>query len=436
MSLSRFPRSPLSKSITGARCVRARAFSRCSPASTFVQTAADSSSGSNLVNDANSIQPLQPKPSPSVKDRAQQRIRQVDSITGRTAPSPFLTDRHHRQHSYLRISLTERCNLRCLYCMPEEGVELNPKANLLTTHEVQRLAKLFVEEGVNKIRLTGGEPTVRRDLVDIVSSLNELRPKGLRQIGLTSNGISLKRRLDQLIDAGLSHLNLSLDTLDPFKFEFMTRRRGLDAVMQSLDRALELGIESLKINVVVIKGLNDTKDVCDFVELTRKMPVTVRFIEYMPFDGNKWQVKKLVPYQELLKTIMAEYPDFKRFGQKDDPNDTSKHWKVDGFEGSVGFITSMTDNFCGTCNRLRVTADGNLKVCLFGNAEVSLRDAMRQGFLPDTPMFPGSKGPATDEELLQIIGAAVGRKHAKHAGMKDPSELARSINRPMITIGG
>ncbi|KAN0066383.1 hypothetical protein ACQY0O_000477 [Thecaphora frezii] len=351
--------------------------------------------------------------------RARQRIRQIDANNHHAAPaSAFLRDRFHRQHTYLRISLTERCNLRCLYCMPEDGVPLTPNDRLLTAPEVQRIAKLMVEQGVTKIRLTGGEPTVRRDLLEIVSALNRLRPKGLQQIGITSNGISLARKLDGLVASGLTHLNLSLDTLDPFKFEFMTRRRGFEAVMKSLDRALELGIPSIKINVVVIKGLNDGQDILDFVEFTKDKPITVRFIEYMPFDGNKWQAGKLVSYKDLVDTIRKKYPDFERIAARDDANDTSKHWHVPGHQGTIGFITSMTDNFCGTCNRLRITADGNLKVCLFGNSEVSLRDAMRRGFDTIAPSILGSKQPATDEQLLQIIGsktpsAALASKHSK-----------------------
>lgn len=370
--------------------------------------------------------------------RARQRILDIDAQLGPQPHSHFLRDRHSRQHTYLRISLTEKCNLRCLYCMPEDGVPLTPSANLLSTSEVERLAALFVSQGVNKIRLTGGEPTVRSDLPQIVASLNSLKQHGLEQIGITTNGIALgRRKLDTLVHNGLTHLNVSLDTLDPFQFEFMTRRRGHQAVLDCIERALALGLPSVKINVVVIKGLNDTNDVVDFVRFTKDKPITIRFIEYMPFDGNKWQVQKLVPYRHLVKTIQQEFPTFERVANRDDPNDTSKHWRVPGHLGTVGFITSMTDNFCGTCNRLRITADGNLKVCLFGNAEVSLRDAMRTGFGPIGSLSTGSNGePATDEHLLQLIGAAVGRKHAKHAGMRDPTELAKSLNRPMITIGG
>ena len=182
---------------------------------------------------------------------------------------------------------------------------------------------------------------------------------------MTSNGLALARRLPRLVDQGLTHLNLSLDTFDPFKFEFLTRRPGggLDAVMRALDVAQRLpGMQSVKINVVLLKGVNDSREeIKSFIEYTRDHNVVVRFIEYMPFDGNQWQTKKLVPYQDLLAIIRETYGGLERL--EDDSNDTSKGWRVPGYAGSVGFITSMTDHFCNTCNRLRITADGNLKVC-------------------------------------------------------------------------
>lgn len=299
------------------------------------------------------------------QQRARQRISEIDSRLGTPSPHNVLRDRHARQHTYLRISLTEKCNLRCLYCMPEDGVPLTPADNLLSTSEVERLASLFVSQGVNKIRLTGGEPTVRSDLPQIVSSLNALKQHGLEQIGITTNGIALgRRKLDTLVQNGLTHLNISLDTLDPFKFEFMTRRRGHEAVLHCIERALALGMPSVKINVVVIKRLNDKQDLIDFVRFTKDKPITIRFIEvslsllldnnasqadtsgmlrfvlqYMPFDGNKWQVQKLVPYRDLVNTIQSEFPDFKRVANRDDPNDTSKHWRVPGHQGTIGFIT-------------------------------------------------------------------------------------------------
>jgi cyclic pyranopterin phosphate synthase len=196
--------------------------------------------------------------------------------------SAFLTDRFKRQHNYLRISITERCNLRCLYCMPENGISLSPADHLLSTNEIVELARLFVKEGVTKIRLTGGEPTVRKDVVELMKRLGELRPLGLKEIAITSNGISLLRKLPAMVDAGLTAVNLSLDTLIPAKFELITRRRGLEKVLQSMDEALRLGVR-VKVNTVVMRGVNE-EELGDFVEMTKDKKVEVRFIEYMPFD--------------------------------------------------------------------------------------------------------------------------------------------------------
>ncbi|PYI08066.1 molybdopterin cofactor [Aspergillus sclerotiicarbonarius CBS 121057] len=360
--------------------------------------------------------------------------------------SDFLTDTFNRQHDYLRISVTERCNLRCLYCMPEEGIQLSPPARLLTSPEIVYLSSLFVSQGVTKIRLTGGEPTVRKDIVPLMQSIGELRRDGLRELCLTTNGISLHRKLDAMVDAGLTGINLSLDTLDPFQFQIMTRRKGFDAVMRSIDRILELnkagaGIK-LKINCVVMRGIND-REIVPFIELGRDSPIEVRFIEYMPFDGNKWSQGKMVSYQEMLAAIREKYPALQKV--PDHKNNTSKTYQVPGFQGQIGFITSMTHNFCGTCNRLRITCDGNLKVCLFGNAEVSLRDIIRKENngepINETTMKEleaaglthggGGQVHQREQELLDIIGMAVKRKKAKHAGM---GELKDMKNRPMILI--
>ncbi|PWN40418.1 molybdenum cofactor biosynthesis prote [Ceraceosorus guamensis] len=357
------------------------------------------------------------------------------------APAKGLMDAHNRHHTYLRISLTERCNLRCVYCMPFDGLDnLTPNDDLLSSEEIRRLAELFVRNGVDKIRLTGGEPSVRRDLSDIVASLQELAPLGLKQIGMTSNGLSLARQLPHLASNGLTHLNISLDTLQPETFESLTRRssKGLHRVLDAIEQSLQLGIHT-KVNVVVMGGVNDQQDVLDFVRWTKDKPITVRFIEYMPFSGNSWQATSLVPYKVLLQRIQAAFGPLERV--QDDKNDTSKHWKVPGHRGRLGFITSMTDNFCGTCNRLRITADGNLKVCLFGNKEISLRDAMRHGILPssstDFATFASpSNSPqsASDEQLLDIINAALYKKHRKHAGLPSPDDIAKSDNRSMIRI--
>ncbi|GBG83060.1 hypothetical protein CBR_g36677 [Chara braunii] len=328
--------------------------------------------------------------------------------------SSILVDSYGRKHTYLRISLTEKCNLRCKYCMPEEGVELTPSPELLTTEEIVRLASIFVDAGVNKIRLTGGEPTIRKDLEEICAQLTGL--DGLKTLAMTTNGVALSRRLEGLQVAGLSQLNISLDTMVDEKFEVLTRRKGLCKVLRSIETALELGYDPVKINCVVMRGFNDD-EILDFVELTRERPINVRFIEFMPFDGNVWNSKKMVSYAEMISIVRCHYPNLYRL--RDNSSDTAKNFQVEGFKGSVSFITSMTDNFCSGCNRVRLMADGNLKVCLFGPAEVSLRDAVRSSI--------------PDEGIRHIIGCAVKRKKASHAGM---FEIARTQNRPMIHIGG
>ncbi|XPS75670.1 hypothetical protein M3J09_007744 [Ascochyta lentis] len=393
---------------------------------------------------------------PSVQTPSRQIAKaRIQAIEDAKPFSDFLTDNFQRQHDYLRISITERCNLRCLYCMPEEGIPLSPPATMLTTPEIFYLSSLFVSQGVTKIRLTGGEPTVRRDIVPLMQQIGSLRPKGLRELALTTNGISLHRKLDAMVEAGLTGVNLSLDTLDPFQFQIMTRRKGFDAVMKSIDRILEmnkLGANvKLKVNCVVMRGLNE-REILPFVEMGREKDIEVRFIEYMPFGGNKWSENKMISFQEMVDIIRTKYPGLERIpGHK---NDTSKTFKVPGFVGKVGFITSMTNDFCNTCNRLRITSDGNLKVCLHGNDEVSLRDLLRkdnnnepidqeaferikqieidrhEGRLSnDTILGWGQR----ERKLLSVIGQAVKRKAEKHADMGD---LANMQNRPMILIGG
>ena len=237
-----------------------------------------------------------PQPSPEPSSTLHESATRLDGLKSARPFSAFLTDRFARRHTYLRISITERCNLRCTYCMPAEGVQLSPAAHLLTTTEIVELASAFVAEGVTKIRLTGGEPTVRRDLVELVEALGALRGAGLRELAMTSNGVALPpRRLDRLVAAGLTGLNLSLDTLVPAKFQFVTRRQGLDRVLAVVDHATaRLGFgtppaaadqppRTLKVNVVAMRGVNDD-ELCDFVALTQDLPLEVRFIEYMPFD--------------------------------------------------------------------------------------------------------------------------------------------------------
>ncbi|KAK5726964.1 hypothetical protein LTR15_002855 [Elasticomyces elasticus] len=378
----------------------------------------------------------------------------ADTIRDAKPFSAFLTDTHARQHDYLRISLTEKCNLRCLYCMPEEGIALSPPTTQLTTPEIIYISQLFVNQGVTKIRLTGGEPTVRKDILELMRRIGDLRSAGLKELALTTNGISLWRKLDSMVEAGLTGLNISLDTLDPFQFTLLTRRQGFDAVMKSINRVQEMNRAGanikLKINCVMMRGLN-SEQLLPFVEMTREQDIEVRFIEYMPFGGNKWSENKMLPYEEMLAMIKAVHPEFHRVPDRT-KSETSKTWQVPGFVGRVGFITSMTEDFCGTCNRLRITSDGNLKVCLHGETEVSLRDLIRKdhgGEPMDYAAFDairqieldrrkgmngelsgGEEGWMSKErQLLEFIGAAVKRKKERHAGMGERATSSRPSSR-------
>lgn len=335
-------------------------------------------------------------------------------------PSEPLKDRFGRQHSYLRISLSERCNLRCQYCMPENGVPLQPQSHLLTNSEIIRLATWFVENGVSKLRLTGGEPLLRKDLLDLVSSLNNL---GLEQIGMTTNGVTLSKQLPDLVAAGMTHVNISLDSLQPGKFSRLTRRpeNYHTRVMKAIEDCAKLLPNRTKVNCVVLP--DNVDEMQEFCELTRKLPIDIRFIEYMPFNENNWQTKGFVSYEQMRQQITG----LRRL--EDGPNDTTKWWSLsskgdDSSLGRIGFITSMSEHFCGTCNRLRITADGQLKVCLFGNTEVSLRDMLRKG--------------GSDEVLQKLIHYSVQRKHFKLGGHKDMKDLQEhsNENRPMTLIGG
>ena len=298
--------------------------------------------------------------------------------------------------------------------MPAEGVQLKPQDHILTFEEIERLARVFAGLGVSKIRLTGGEPLVRKDVEQLIETLGQI--EGIKTFAITTNGLLLPKKLARLKKFGINLINISLDTLDASKFEFITRRKGFHLVLQAIEEALALDYQPLKVNCVVMNGFNDN-ELGDFVAMTKDRPIEVRFIEYMPFSGNGWGDKQFMPYQDMITRIEEQHAPLERL--VDAPNDTSKTYHVPGYVGRVGFITSMSEQFCGSCNRLRLTADGNLKVCLFGKAEVSLRDAMRAG--------------ASDEELIEIIDAAVNRKKAAHAGMYT---IAESENRPMILIGG
>lgn len=328
-----------------------------------------------------------------------------------------LVDTFGRLHSYLRISVTDRCDLRCQYCMPPEGIDLQPRSQILTLEEIERLAGILVRLGVTKIRLTGGEPMVRKGVVRLMQKLSAL--PGLTSLGLTSNGVLLADQLPAVLEAGVKHLNLSLDTWHPDRFHRITRRDDFAQVRRCLDQSLSLGFRSVKLNCVVMAGVNDD-ELWDFVAFTRDHDLSVRFIEYMPFSGNGWDHGHLFSFQQMLTRIEERF-ELKPL-PRSNHNDTTTLFQVPGFRGTVGFITSMTDHFCSTCNRLRLTSDGNIKNCLFDNGELGLRDPMRAG--------------ASDDELEAIIRESVWRKFAHHGGHETPDLIALDPGRSMIQIGG
>lgn len=353
-------------------------------------------------------QPTSPQPVDAVQLRAW-----IDELPFPTG-SATLQDTYGRFHNYLRISLVERCNLRCTYCMPPEGIPLSD--NLLSTPEVLRLASHFVSRGVNKFRLTGGEPTLRKDLTEIIKGLKSFQPE---QIGITTNGVILTRKLDEFVDAGLTSINISLDTLHADKFEQLTRRPYFSKVWDALVKANETAAQNsnltVKVNCVVMRGVNDN-EVPDFLRLTEQLPhLQIRFIEYMPFSSNGWDWSKCVPYQELLTDDLTPLPS-------SDPSDTTK-WFQTSAGATIGFITSMSEHFCASCNRVRLTADGQLKVCLFDGREVNLKNVLR---LPDV----------TEQDLDKVIFHALQHKQKQLGGHPDPASIKVDKNRPMTLIGG
>lgn len=332
-----------------------------------------------------------------------------------------LTDSFGRHHTYLRISVTDRCNLRCTYCMPEHGIDWTPAPQLLQADEIIHLANLFVRLGIDKIRLTGGEPMVHKDILDIVGGLAKI--KGLKTLAMTSNGMGLADHAQTLRDRGLTDLTISLDSLQRDRFLSITKRDRLADVLQGIDAALAAGFTPLKINIVVMKDINDD-EILDFIKWGRDKSVNLRFIEYMPFPDNHWSSGGLLPYAEIRNRISEQY---ELTPVVTHASAVGKEYRLAGYVARVSFVTSMTESFCGTCNRLRLTADGNIKSCLFHPAEQSLRDVMRAGGSYER------MDERIDERLTETIRAAVWAKQAAHAPVE---ELMRVVNRPMIAIGG
>jgi len=326
----------------------------------------------------------------------------------------MIKDSYHRVHNYLRISLTDHCNLRCFYCMPEEEYAFAPASRLMQAHEVETLARIFVEQGVEKIRLTGGEPLVRKDAGEILLSLSKLPVK----LTMTTNGTRIHEFISQLQDSGIRSLNVSLDTLHRDKYLRTTRRDQFEQVLRNIRMLMDKGFQ-VKINVVITKGLNDN-EINDFIAWTKDEPIEVRFIEFMPFSGNKWSSNQVFTWQEMLERAGETY-DILPLGREH--HDTAKKYRVPGHAGIFAVISTMSEPFCSDCNRMRLTADGKLKNCLFSKTETDLLTALRQG-----------------DPILPLIEQNIQSK-AKELGGQFTSDFehlkAESINnRSMIAIGG
>lgn len=326
-----------------------------------------------------------------------------------------LIDNFNRKITSLRISVTDRCNFRCFYCMSEDEIEYYARSEILTFEEIKRLSEIFVGLGINKIRLTGGEPLIRRDITKLIKQLDGI--EGLKDLSLTTNGFRLKDLAEELYDAGLKRINVSLDSLDPDKFARFTRRNALHRVLEGLDVAERCGFSPIKINVVVIRGFTED-EILDFARLARTKPFVVRFIEFMPLDmDSRWGKIKFIPGEEIIDKINAVYPlEVIETGANFDA--AKRYYFKDG-SGEIGIVSSVSEPFCGACNRVRLTADGKLMTCLFSLYETDLKSPMRNG--------------ASDEELKRIIIKAVNNKEPGHKiQMADFVKPKRS----MSMIGG
>ncbi|GAB2779537.1 GTP 3',8-cyclase MoaA [Actinomadura fibrosa] len=301
--------------------------------------------------------------------------------------------------------------------MPAEGVPLTPKVDLMTYEEIYEIAKIFVKNGVTKIRLTGGEPLIRKDFPVILEKLASLPV----ELSITTNAVIIHKFIEVLKTNGVKNINLSLDTLNKEKYRKITLRDHFDTVFNNLLRLEKEGF-NVKINVVLIRGVND-EELLEFIHLTRNLPVSVRFIEFMPFDGNNWDMSKMVSYKEIMETVVSSFEEGSVERLQDASNDTAKNYRIKGYAGSFAVISSVTNPFCDSCNRLRLTADGKLKNCLFSSSESNLLGSLRQG----KPIEP-------------VIGKAVLNKVKVRGGMDNLAKLQQpalhSQNRSMSTIGG
>ena len=329
-----------------------------------------------------------------------------------------LKDSYNRPIRDLRVSLTDRCNFRCFYCLPHGEPPIAPKEQMLSYEEIEYVCEIFVELGIEKIRLTGGEPMMRQDIEIIIGKLAKLKSKGLHDLALTTNGYFLPDRAQGLKDAGLDRITLSLDSLKRDVFKQMTGVDVLDRVLAGLQAAKKAGLEPIKINAVIVRGHNED-EVADFAAFAREHDVKMRFIEFMPLDsGHDWTREDVFSGREIRAQISERFP-LEPIEMFRGSETASRYRFADGAPGEIGIIAPVTEPFCGACSRIRLTADGQIRTCLFSTVEHSLRDVVRDG--------------ASRREIIEFIEGVVMRKEPRHF-INDPNFVAPS--RSMSFIGG
>jgi cyclic pyranopterin phosphate synthase len=328
----------------------------------------------------------------------------------------MLVDSFGRRHTNLRISVTDRCNIRCFYCMPAEDIRFMPRNEILSFEEIRRFVHVVAKLGVNKVRLTGGEPLVRRELPKLVEMLVAI--PGIREVALTTNGILLADQAQQLKDAGLHRVNVSLDTLDELRFQQISRRAGLDRVLSGIFAAKQVGFAKLRLNTVAVRGLTEA-DLVPLGRFAREHDFELRFIEFMPLDADgAWQHEQVLSSEQIRQTLEGE------FGllvpcPVEDPSQPATDFRFADGRGRIGFISPVTQPFCRNCNRLRLTAEGKVRNCLFSTTEWDVRTLLRND--------------GSDAEIADLVRASVGAKRAGHG--IDTSEFIKP-ERAMYQIGG
>jgi cyclic pyranopterin phosphate synthase len=328
-----------------------------------------------------------------------------------------LYDNHGRLVNYVRIAVTDRCNLRCFYCMPEQGIQYVDRHELLSYDELLRLVRILVGLGVDKVRITGGEPFVRRDMMHLLREMSRIA--GIRQINLTTNGTTTAPHIPELKALGIHSVNLSLDTIDRERFFQITRRDVFPQVMETLEALLHHGIRT-KINAVVMEGQN-TEDLIPLAEFTRDKPVDVRFIEEMPFNGEGSHYPVLTwDHRRILEHLRSAFPTIEKI--PDPPHSTSYNYRIPGFQGTVGIIAAYSRTFCGTCNRLRITPQGGLKTCLYDNGIFNIKQIMRAG--------------ASDAQVKEAFLQALGNRAKDGWEAEKNRNFGLPVTESMATIGG